>query len=210
MPEHCFCIDRPVFENSLYGGLFSEQGEFCIPLQHYLFNSALGSWVNRSRLERHCYKDLEEQFIYYDGLIGYVIRKCNKGYPQMLEEKENYRDVIDFIDSWKYEGYIFRIIDNKKITYNEKIASWTKNPHSFKEYRLLPNKKYTFLIAKTELFFGFDVNKYGNKVNISGHATQYEDEVIFPMSVQHVEVRFYGTFKEFQSKYSSYFKEVVS
>lgn len=104
------------------------------------------------------------------------------------------------IESWKYIGKIYRVVDCKKdqIEYHQLIASWVNNPGAFKDFNHLCEKhRYLFLIGCTGEDWAFDVNKYREHTNNRHYYTEHESEIIFPMNKKYIIDTFYGTLKEF-------------
>lgn len=104
------------------------------------------------------------------------------------------------IDSWKYTGEVFRVIECKKekVEYHQLIASWTNSPEVFKEFNhLYENQEYTFLIAETREDWAFDVNKYRKHASNRHIFTEHESEIILPMDKKYIVDTFYGTLEGF-------------
>lgn len=166
--------------------------------QIWIFHSALGNWTERSQLS-YGYDDLSLTF--YDGVIGYVIRECNRYLQYKREGKYTYDEAIEFMKQWQYKGKVYRAINCKKrkVKYHGKIASWTKNINAFSKFNhLYSNQKYTFLVADATEFLGFDVNKYRKIIKERHRFTECEEEIIFPMDKKYVTDVFYGTLDEFK------------
>lgn len=130
---------------------------------------------------------------FYDGFIGYLIKQTEyflKEYPDILDKK--------FVDSWKYQGKIYRIIhqievgDNKaedgysyklpEVEYHEMISHWTDD-YTFQGlmYKLSDDEPYIILEADTHNHLAFDVNKFRKTYNCENPYTAKEREIIFPM-----------------------------
>ncbi|MBO5067323.1 MAG: hypothetical protein J6C62_02840 [Clostridia bacterium] len=138
-----------------------------------------------------------EDLKFYDGLIGTLLKhteeisdKC----PQILNR--------EFIDSWKYQGKLYRIIhshyifDNEElepnlampvVDYHRMITHWTDD-FTFKGImdKLSDTEEYIILEADTKEHFAFDVNKFRKSHNCEEIYTMKEREIIFPMYEENI------------------------
>ena len=164
-----------------------------------IFNAILSTWTERPQLGRD-YSDLSLKF--YDGTIGYVISEGNECYKNKITQQYWACPVIlQFLEQWKYDGILYRVINAplSKIRVHKMIASWTKDINAFDCFdHLYKNEKYSFIVAKTNNCFGFDVNKYRELIEDRHFHTEHEKEVIFPMDNNYIIDRFYGTLEEFK------------
>lgn len=133
---------------------------------------------------------------FYDGFIGYLLKQTER----YLKEYENYKDKLDmkFINSWKYEGKLYRIIHRSikkdetlkkgyscrlpKIKYHGMISHWTDD-YTFEGlmHKLNHEEKYIILEADTKDHLGFNVNKFRKEYSCEKPYTAKEREIIFPM-----------------------------
>lgn len=180
---------------NIYDGLLYPR--MSVEDQFAIFNRALGGWQERSLLGKgYCKNNLD----FYDGTIGYVIRKWNEYHKISKTEDWITQPILDFMDLWKYQGALYRVIaaPTSEIRYHKKIASWTKSVDVFSRFnKLNDNVNYTFVIADTFDYFGFDINKYNRNMNLVNAFNCHEEEVIFPMDKKYVKSVFYGALKEF-------------
>ena len=184
--------------HGLYGSFFDKQ----IENHQKVFNSALNRWTDRDFLNSgFC----ENVFRFYDNLIGSVIANGNNNYQNKIDGTAWANPIVlKFLDVWKYDGMLYRVLDIKphKVVYHNMISSWAKNVDVFDEFidkgNLLTNTEYTFLIANTRGYFGFDVNKYRTYIRDKHTYTEYEDEIIFPMNREFITDVFYGTLEDFK------------
>lgn len=129
---------------------------------------------------------------FYDGIIGLLLKRA--------EQYENtYFDNNDriFIDSWKYQGKLYRVIHQcvikspknedkhscrlPKVRYHRMITHWTSDYTFSGLYKLSKNRKYIILEADTKEHYGFDVNKFRKQHHCERKNTEAENEIIFPM-----------------------------
>lgn len=206
-------------ENDYYAGALGNLDD----LDKVLFERALGQWTERPQLGDGYNKRVLKL---YDALIWTRVenikdelkvikssiknrneaRKNTSGFIKSLTPETNndltskLNAVNEDINSWKYVGKIYRIIDCRKsqVEYHQLIASWTDTPEAFKQFNHLCKKpRYSFLIADTGKDWAFDVNKYRNHTKNRHCYTEHESEIIFPMDKQYVVDLFYGTLEEF-------------
>ncbi len=206
-------------ENDYYAGALGNLDD----LDKVLFERALGQWTERPQLGDGYNKRVLKL---YDALIWTRVentkdelkiikssiknrneaRKNTSGFIKSLTPETNndltakLNAVNEDINSWKYVGKIYRVIDCRKsqVEYHQLIASWTDVPEAFKQFNHLCKKhRYSFLIADTGKDWAFDVNKYRNNTKNRHYYTEQESEIIFPMDKQYVVDLFYGTLEEF-------------
>lgn len=157
----------------------------------YILEQYLNGWTNIPLTEHGGYDfDLLK---FYDGFIGLLLKQteeCLKQCPDILDRT--------FVDSWKYQGKLYRIIhkriinNNKtkegiscrmpKVQYHGMISHWTDD-YTFGGlmYKLSSKEKYIILEADTKEHLGFDVNKFRKAYNCEKPNTEKEREIIFPM-----------------------------
>lgn len=160
----------------------------------YILEQYLNGWTEIPLSDGSGYNLDELKF--YDGFIGLLLKQtevCLKNYPDSLSESNK-----KFINSWKYQGKLYRIIhqchkeNNKtkcghsfrppKVKYHGMISHWTDD-YTFKglTYKLNDKEKYIILEADTKDHLGFDVNKFRKVYNYKNPNTEKEREIIFPM-----------------------------
>lgn len=135
----------------------------------------------------------KENLKFFDGIIGLLLR-------QTEELQVEYPDVLDqrFVDSWKYQGELYRVLhphmiedENSidgyssellEVEYHEMITHWTTD-FTFEAllYKLSANTKYIILEANTEEHLAFDVNGFRAEYGFEEKYTKKEQEIIFPM-----------------------------
>lgn len=159
----------------------------------YILIHYLNSWTEIP-LNDYGECDLEE-LKFYDGFIGFLIKETEK----YLNNSDDSKDInIKFIESWKYQGKLYRIIhgnmieDNEEddgysfklpqVNYHGMITHWTDD-YSFKGlmYKLSDDEQYIILEADTKEHIGFDINKFRKNYGCEKKTTENEREVIFPM-----------------------------
>ena len=133
-----------------------------------------------------------DELKFYDGLLGTLLKDTEmflKNDPTLLNRK--------FVDSWKYQGKLYRVIHknyasyddfckNKltipKIEYHGMISHWTDD-YTFKGlmYKLSDDVEYIILETDTKDRLAFDVNKFRKKYHCRKWNTEKEHEIIFPM-----------------------------
>lgn len=130
---------------------------------------------------------------FYDGFIGYLLKQTEhflKEHPNRLDKK--------FVNSWKYQGELYRIIhpisiEDKNaeegyscklpdIEYHGMISHWTDD-YTFQGlmYKLNSETTYIILEGDTQDHIAFDVNKFRKTYNCENPYTAKEREIIFPM-----------------------------
>lgn len=130
---------------------------------------------------------------FYDGFIGYLLKQTEhflKEYPKILNK--------EFVDSWKYQGKIYRIIHEMEfedenaedgysyklpnVEYHGMISHWTDD-FTFQGlmYKLNTETPYIILEAYTQDHIAFDVNKFRKQYNCENPFIAKEREIIFPM-----------------------------
>lgn len=137
----------------------------------------------------------KDKLKFYDGFIGYLIKQTER----FLTLKGNY-DILDkdFINSWKFQGKIYRIIHQIEVEdenaedgysyelpdveYHGMISHWTDD-YTFQGlmYKLNDKTPYIILEADTQEHLAFDVNKFRQTYNCENPYTAKEREIIFPM-----------------------------
>lgn len=188
-------------------------------LNKYVFNMAIDRWTERPQLGDGYNERLLKL---YDALIWTVVenfKEYRKSLIDTIKSQEKRRqkkddfmffpiadsrpaleDLDDFINTWKYQGIIYRVIDCHidKVKYHGKIASWTDDINAFSDFNhLSKSQEYTFLIGDTKNEWGFDVNKYRDNIDVKHIYTEHESEIIFPMKRKYVIDSFYGTYADF-------------
>ncbi len=157
----------------------------------YILIKYLDGWTEIP-LNSTCGYNLDE-LKFYDGFIGFLLKqteKYMKEYPNDLDKQ--------FLDSWKYQGKLYRIIHKRiiknsktkegiscklpKVDYHGMISHWTDD-YTFKGlmYKLNFNEKYIILEADTHDHLAFDINKFRQSYNCQKPNTEKEREIIFPM-----------------------------
>ncbi len=206
-------------ENDYYAGALGNLDG----LDKVLFERALDQWTERPQLGDGYDKRVLKL---YDALIWTRIentkdelkiikssiknrneaRKNTSGFIKSLTPETNndlmtkLNAINEDINSWKYVGKIYRVIDCRKnlVEYHQLIASWTDSPEAFKRFNHLCEKhRHSFLVANTGKDWAFDVNKYRKNTDNEHCYTEHESEIIFPMDKQYVVDLFYGTLEEF-------------
>lgn len=167
-------------------GVEFENEEWMIILIRYLH-----AWTEIP-LNPTCGYDLEN-LEFFNGLIGYLIKTTEynlRNYPEMLDEI--------FIDSWKYEGKLYRVLhphlveDSEaedgvslllpEVDYHGMITHWTDDyTFSGLMYKLNAEEEYIILEADTKEHIAFDVNKFRKVYDFENPYTAKEREFIFPM-----------------------------
>jgi len=140
-----------------------------------------------------------ENLKFFDGLLGTLLKHTEfltKEYPSMLDK--------EFVDSWKYQGKLYRVIhphyvfgDDSieprtimpEVNYHGMITHWTSD-YSFKGLlataKIFDNEEYVILEAETGEHLAFDVNKFRKANNVIEPYTQGENEIIFPMYKENI------------------------
>lgn len=134
-----------------------------------------------------------DELKFYDGLFGTLLKhteKLLKVAPSYLNEK--------FLESWRYQGKLYRVIhshyvfDNEKsseprsvmpiVNYHGMITHWTDDcTFSGLMYKLSPDEEYIILETDTKDHLAFDVNKFRKKHYCRKPHTEKEREIIFPI-----------------------------
>lgn len=166
---------------------FKDEDWICI-LKHYL-----NSWTEIPLTDYGEYN--LEKLKFYDGFIGFLMKETEKylndsDYSQYIN--------IKFIESWKYQGKLYRIIHGNlvedyeaedgyscklpQVNYHGMIAHWTDD-YKFEGIinKLDIDEPYIILEADTKGHIGFDINKFRKSYNCKKITTEKEREVIFPM-----------------------------
>ena len=133
-----------------------------------------------------------EELKFYDGLLGTLLKDTErfiKNDPTLLNKK--------FVDSWKYQGKLYRVIHKKyasyedfcegkltmpEVEYHRMISHWTDD-YTFKGlmYKLSADTEYIILETDTADHLAFDVNKFRKNYHCRNRNTEKEREIIFPM-----------------------------
>ena len=133
-----------------------------------------------------------DELKFYDGLLGTLLKQTEKFYefnPSFVDKK--------FVESWKYQGKLYRVIHGNfatyedfinrnyalpKVNYHGMISHWTDD-YTFKGlmYKLSPDEEYIILETDTMGHLAFDVNKFRKKYHCRSRNTEKEREIIFPM-----------------------------
>lgn len=132
-----------------------------------------------------------EELKFFDGFLGTLLKQTESLMSDPYADVDN-----DFVDSWKYQGKLYRVlhritnVDNNskehsrlpRVRYHRMITHWTSDyTFSGLMYKLSPDEKYIILEADTGDHLAFDVNKFRKANNAEERYTQGEDEIIFPM-----------------------------
>ena len=137
---------------------------------------------------------IKDKVRYYDEYIGSIIRKAE----EILSEEQDVIMYADFLESWKYQGILYRVIhpsphEDKRYTdgyrfnlpiidYHRMISHWTDDyTFSGLMYKLSDKVEYIILEADTENHLAFDVNRFRRKYGFEERYTEKEREFIFPM-----------------------------
>ena len=153
-----------------------------------------------------------EDLKFFDGLLGTLLKHTEyllKEYPSFLDK--------EFVDSWKYQGKIYRVIhphydpdDNSteprtimpKVNYHGMITHWTSD-YTFKGLlataKIFDDEEYIILEADTGDHLAFDVNKFRQVNDAQEIYTQGENEIIFPMYKENIK-EYRMTIQEFIKK----------
>lgn len=179
--------------NDYYDGMLGNT-----TLDEEIFELALSKWTERSLLNDYDRREIQ----FFDALIWTRVIKEQEHYEMLKNNKSHfYKDLENSINTWKYTGKIYRVIDcnPSKLEYHNMIASWTSDLEVFNNFNHLnKDRKYTFIVgAARGKNWGFDVNKYRSIKNIQHKFTEHEAEIIFPMNNKYIKDIFYGTLKGF-------------
>lgn len=172
--------------------MFSDEDWKCIIVEY------LREWTGVSLNSALGY-DIEE-LKFFDGFLGTLLKQTEfliKEYPSVLDK--------DFINSWKYQGKIYRVMhshyvfeDNSieprkvmpEVNYHRMITHWTSD-YTFKgllaSAKIYDDEEYIILEADTGDHLAFDVNKFREANNVIEPYTQGEDEIIFPMYKENIQ-----------------------
>ena len=153
-----------------------------------------------------------EDLKFFDGLLGTLLKHTEfliKEYPSMLDK--------EFVDSWKYQGKLYRVIhphyvfDNDsieprtimpKVNYHRMITHWTSD-YTFEGLlataKVFDDEEYIILEAETGEHLAFDVNKFRKANDVQEPYTQGENEIIFPMYKENIK-EYRMTIREFIEK----------
>ena len=148
-----------------------------------------------------------EELKFYDGLLGTLLKHTeylSANCPEELNKK--------FVNSWKYQGKLYRVMhmhyvfDNDSIEprtimpevdYHDMITHWTDDcTFSGLMYKLFDDEEYIILEADTKEHFAFDVNKFREKYKCRSVYTEKEREFIFPMYKENI-TEYRMTIKDF-------------
>ena len=150
-----------------------------------------------------------ENLKFFDGLLGTLLKHTEsllKEYPPFLDK--------EFVDSWKYQGKLYRVIhphyvfdDDSveprtvmpEVNYHRMITHWTSD-YTFTGLlataKIFDDEEYIILEADTGEHLAFDVNKFRQANNAQEVYTQGENEIIFPMYRENIK-EYRMTIKEF-------------
>lgn len=150
-----------------------------------------------------------ENLKFFDGLLGTLLKHTES----LLKDSPSFLDK-EFVDSWKYQGKIYRVIhphyvfsDNTtepsvimpEVNYHRMITHWTSD-YTFKGLlataKIFNDEEYIILEADTGDHLAFDVNKFRQVNNAQEIYTQGENEIIFPMYKENIK-EYRTTIKEF-------------
>ena len=138
-----------------------------------------------------------EELKFFDGFLGTLLKQTEflmKECPSSVNE--------EFVNSWKYQGKLYRVIhsnyvfdDNSieprsvmpKVDYHRMITHWTDD-YTFDGlmYKLSKDEEYIILEVDTKEHFAFDVNKFRRMNNQNERFTYKEREFIFPMYKENI------------------------
>lgn len=150
-----------------------------------------------------------ENLKFFDGLLGTLLKHTEsllKEYPPFLDK--------EFVDSWKYQGKLYRVIhphyvfdDDSveprtvmpEVNYHRMITHWTSD-YTFRGLlataKIFDDEEYIILEADTGDHLAFDVNKFRKANSVIEPYTQGENEIIFPMYRENIK-EYRMTIKEF-------------
>ena len=140
-----------------------------------------------------------EELKFFDGLLGTLLKQTEhleREYPSMLDK--------EFVDSWKYQGKIYRVIHSHyvhdahstepriimpEVEYHRMITHWTSY-YTFEGLlataKIFDDEEYIILEADTGDHIAFDVNKFRQVNKAQEIYTQGENEIIFPMYKENI------------------------
>lgn len=158
----------------------------------YIILQYLKEWTEIPLKPTYGY-DIEE-LKFFDGFLGTLLKQTEalmSEYPSVLDR--------EFIDSWKYQGKLYRVIHPHyvfddgvieprtimpEVNYHRMITHWTSD-YTFegllKNNKIFDDEEYIILEADTGNHLAFDVNKFRKANNAEKRYTQGEEEIIFPM-----------------------------
>lgn len=153
-----------------------------------------------------------EDLKFFDGLLGTLLKHTEylmKEYPPMLDQ--------EFLDSWKYQGKMYRVIHPHyvfdadsieprtvmpEVNYHGMVTHWTSD-YTFKGLlataKIFDDEEYIILEADTGNHLAFDVNKFRKVNDVIEPYTQGENEIIFPMYQENIK-EYRMTIQEFIKK----------
>ena len=152
-----------------------------------------------------------EDLKFFDGLLGTLLKHTEflmKKWPSILDK--------EFVDSWKYQGKLYRVMhphymfdDDSieprtimpEVNYHRMITHWTSD-YTFKGLlataKIFDDEEYIILEADTREHLAFDVNKFREVNDVQEPYTQGENEIIFPMYKENIK-EYRMTINEFVS-----------
>lgn len=135
-----------------------------------------------------------EELKFFDGFLGTLLKQTESLMSDPYADVDN-----DFVDSWKYQGKLYRVIHPHyvfddgvieprtimpEVNYHRMITHWTSD-YTFegllKNNKIFDDEEYIILEADTGDHLAFDVNKFRKANNAEKRYTQGEEEIIFPM-----------------------------
>lgn len=148
-----------------------------------------------------------DELKFYDGLLGTLLKDTEF----LINNVPSYVNK-DFVESWKYQGKLYRVIhphyvfdDDSveprtvmpEVNYHGMISHWTDD-YTFNGlmYKLSPDCEYIILETDTEVHLAFDVNKFRKAYNCEKPFTEKEREIIFPMYKENTK-EYHMTINEF-------------
>ena len=152
-----------------------------------------------------------EDLKFFDGLLGTLLKHTEflmKKWPSILDK--------EFVDSWKYQGKLYRVMHPHymfdadsieprtimpEVNYHRMITHWTSD-YTFKGLlataKIFDDEEYIILEADTREHLAFDVNKFREVNDVQEPYTQGENEIIFPMYKENIK-EYRMTINEFVS-----------
>ena len=137
-----------------------------------------------------------EKLKFFDGFLGSLLRyteEMEKNTPRFLNRV--------FVDSWKYQGKLYRVMhanlqideDGNEsmimpvVDYHGMITHWTDD-YTFSGLlsKLSEDSECIILEADTRERIAFDVNAFRRSHSVSARFTEKEREFIFPMYQEHI------------------------
>ena len=135
-----------------------------------------------------------EELKFFDGFLGTLLKQTESLMSDPYADVDN-----DFVDSWKYQGKLYRVIHPHyvfddgvieprtimpEVNYHRMITHWTSD-YTFegllKNNKIFDDEEYIILEADTGNHLAFDVNKFRKANNAEERYKQGEEEIIFPM-----------------------------